>query len=170
MTTLSDSAATQKAALLALDLGQQTGWAVLSTNREMTSGSCTFKPNRFEGGGMSMLRFRNWLEEMQSLVGPFKAVLFEEVRAHKGTTAAHIYGGFLGQLTCWCEINNIPYQGVPVATIKKEVTGKGNAGKDEVITAVRALGFNPSDDNEADAIAILHWALHQGFAKGGHHE
>jgi Holliday junction resolvasome RuvABC endonuclease subunit len=167
MTTLSDNVATQKTAVLAVDLGQQTGWAVLSAVQEITSGSCTFKPNRFEGGGMSMLRFRNWLDEMQSLVGPFEAVLFEEVRAHKGTTAAHIYGGFLGQLACWCEINKIPYQGVPVATIKKEVTGRGNAGKDEVITAIRALGFDPIDDNEADAIAILRWGVAQGFGKKG---
>ena len=38
------------------------------------------------------------------------------------------------------------------------VTGKGNADKAAVIAAVRARGFNPADDNEADALAILLWA------------
>jgi len=28
-----------------------------------------------------------------------------------------------------------------------------------MVDAARARGFNPSDDNEADALAILHWAL-----------
>ena len=45
----------------------------------------------------------------------------------------------------------IPYRGVPVGTIKRHVTGQGNADKEAVIAAVRALGFDPADDNEADA-------------------
>ena len=28
-----------------------------------------------------------------------------------------------------------------------------------MIAAVRARGFNPADDNEADALAILLWAI-----------
>jgi len=28
-----------------------------------------------------------------------------------------------------------------------------------MIAAARARGYSPEDDNEADAIAILHWAL-----------
>jgi Holliday junction resolvasome RuvABC endonuclease subunit len=48
---------------------------------------------------------------------------------------------------------------VPVGTIKRFITGKGNADKQAVIDAVRARGFQPKDDNEADAIAILLWAI-----------
>jgi Holliday junction resolvasome RuvABC endonuclease subunit len=88
--------------------------------------------------------------------------VFEEVRAHRGTAAAHTYGAFLGQLTAWCELHQVPYQGVPVGTIKKHATGRGNAGKDEVIAAMRAKGFYPADDNEADALALLQWALKGG--------
>ena len=36
---------------------------------------------------------------------------------------------------------------------------EANASKDEVITAMRALGHGVTDDNEADALAILHWAI-----------
>ena len=46
-----------------------------------------------------------------------------------------------------------------MGTIKRHVTGKGNADKQAVIDAVRKLGFAPADDNEADALALLHWAL-----------
>ncbi|GAB4112596.1 MAG: hypothetical protein Fur0019_19060 [Tibeticola sp.] len=52
-----------------------------------------------------------------------------------------------------------PVQGVPVGTIKKHATGRGNAGKDQVIIAVRSRGHAPVDDNEADALALLHWAI-----------
>ena len=76
-----------------------------------------------------------------------------------GVDAAHAYGGFLGQLTAWCEQRAIPYQGVPVGTLKKHATGKGNADKAAMIAAMQAKGFHPADDNEADALALLLWAM-----------
>ena len=54
------------------------------------------------------------------------------------------------------------YQGVPVGTIKRHATGKGNAPKEAMIAAARAHGFSPADDNEADAIALLLWAIETG--------
>jgi hypothetical protein len=39
-------------AILALDLGQKTGWAVRNTDGAIASGTVEFKPGRFEGGGM----------------------------------------------------------------------------------------------------------------------
>ena len=38
-------------------------------------------------------------------------------------------------------------------------SGENTAGTHTMITAARARGFSPADDNEADAIAILFWAL-----------
>ena len=73
--------------------------------------------------------------------------------------AAHAYGGFLAHRTARGKANKIPYAGVPVGTIKRHGPGRGNADKDAVIAAVRALGFDPADDNEADALALLDWAL-----------
>ena len=65
----------------------------------------------------------------------------------------------MATLTAWCEHHQIPYQGVPVGTIKKHATGKGNAGKDDMIASVRLHGHTPVDDNEADALALLYWAV-----------
>lgn len=145
--------------ILALDLGTTTGWALRHLDGSIISGTECFKPQRFEGGGMRFLRFKRWLNELLSATHSINAVYFEEVRRHAGVDAAHAYGGFMGQLTAWCEHQNIPYQGVPVGTIKKHATGKGNAGKDDVIAAVRLRGHSPADDNEADALALLHWAI-----------
>lgn len=145
--------------ILALDLGTTTGWALCSSDGAITSGSESFRPQRFEGGGMRFLRFKRWLAELKDMAGGIDALHFEEVRRHVSTDAAHAYGGFLATLTAWCEHHQIPYQGVPVGTIKKHATGKGNAGKDLVIAAMTALGHVPVDDNEADALALLHWAI-----------
>jgi Holliday junction resolvasome RuvABC endonuclease subunit len=108
---------------------------------------------------MRYLRFTNWLTELDQLSGPIAAIWYEEVRAHAGTDAAHIYGGFLATLSAWAELRAVPYQGVAVGTIKRHATGKGNASKEAMIAAARARGFAPADDNEADAIAILQWAI-----------
>ncbi len=145
--------------ILALDLGQRTGWAIRNRDGAIASGTHEFRPGRFEGGGMMWLRFRGWLQEIDETSGGIGVVVFEEVRRHAGTSASHAYGGYLAHLTAWAEANKIPYQGVPVGTIKRHIAGKGNADKQAVIDAVRKLGFAPSDDNEADALALLNWAL-----------
>jgi hypothetical protein len=152
--------------ILALDLGSTTGWAVRTSRCRILHGTAEFRPNRYEGGGMRYLRFGKWLDQTLEVTGGIDAVYFEEVRRHIGTDAAHTYGGFLAALTSWCEAKGIAYQGVPVGTIKRFATGKGNADKQAMVAAIRERGFEPGDDNEADAIAILLWALdtHGGVA------
>ena len=149
----------ETASILALDLGSTTGWAIRNGRCRILHGTAEFRPTRFEGGGMRYLRFGNWLDQTLEVTGGIDAVYFEEVRRHIGTDAAHVFGGLLATLTSWCEGHGIPYQGVPVGTIKRFATGKGNADKKAMIAAVRERGFEPADDNEADAIAILLWAL-----------
>ena len=41
--------------------------------------------------------------------------------------------------------------------IKKHATGKGNASKEAMLASARSKGHDPSDDNEADALALLDW-------------
>ncbi|MCE8512276.1 hypothetical protein KBY22_06200 [Ruegeria pomeroyi] len=145
--------------ILALDLGTTTGWALRGYDGLITTGTASFKPGRYDGGGMRYLRFTNWLTELDRLSGPIAAIWFEEVRRHAGTDASHIYGGLMASLTSWGELRGVPYEGVPVGTIKRHATGHGNAPKEAMIAAARARGYSPADENEADAIAILHWAL-----------
>lgn len=145
--------------ILALDLGTTTGVAILNNNK-IKSYSKNFKATRFQSADRRFFNFRNHLEEIQtSLLLGLDVVYFEEVRKHIGVDAAHCYGGFKAALTMFCEDNNIPYEGVGVGTIKKHITGKGNASKEAVIKAVQALGHNPNDDNEADAISLLDYAI-----------
>jgi hypothetical protein len=89
--------------ILALDLGQRTGWAVRNVDGAIVSGVHEFRPGRFEGGGMIWLRFRAWLREIDETSGGVGVVVFEAVRRHAGTAASHAYGGYLAHLTAWAE-------------------------------------------------------------------
>lgn len=141
--------------ILALDLGTKLGWAVGFGPGDVLHGTTAFRTGRFEGGGMRWLVFRKWLQTILDEHGPLEAVYFEEVRRHAGTDAAHLYGGFIATLTAWCEAKSVPYQGIPVGTIKRHATGKGNANKAAMVAAMQAKGFTPETDNDADALALL---------------
>lgn len=147
-----------KPGILCLDLGQNTGWALRSRHGGITSGTAEFKNSRWQGGGMIFLRFTRFLTEIHQSE-KISMVFYEEVRRHKGTDAAHNYGGFWSNLIAWCELNEIAYEGVPVGTIKRHATGKGGAAKELVIQSVVQRGHNPANDDEADALALLYWAL-----------
>lgn len=142
--------------ILALDLGMKTGWALL-LGGDVTSGTEDFTTKRQEGGGMRYMRFEQFIRSLL-FYDAVDVVVYEEVRRHAGTTAAHVYGGFQATLTKLCEEMEIPYMSVPVGTVKKHATGKGNANKQLMIKAAQERGFSPVDDNEADALAILHYS------------
>jgi hypothetical protein len=75
----SQQAAPATVSILALDLGQNTGWALRDGRGVVTSGTQQFKPGRFEGGGMPLLRFVSWLDALRRAVEPLGGVFFEEV-------------------------------------------------------------------------------------------
>lgn len=144
--------------ILSLDLGTNTGWKI--GDREVSvSGVANFGNSRFDGGGVRFLKFIKFLDDMHenTRMRP-ELVTFEEVRRHAATDAAHVYGGFWSHLMAWCEKNGIPCTAVPVGTIKKYATGKGNASKTDMIVAMQAKGFKPRDDNEADAQALWEYS------------
>lgn len=144
--------------ILSLDLGTKTGYAATVDN-QIISGMQSFKPTRFEGSGMRFLKFSKWLMTIKDCYD-FEMVTFEEVRRHAGTDAAHCYGGFMACLTAFCEERKIPYQGVPVGTIKSHATGKGNASKEMMIAAANSkTNLFVADDNQADAICLLLYSM-----------
>jgi Holliday junction resolvasome RuvABC endonuclease subunit len=114
---------------------------------------------------MRYLRFRNYLCEI--LEENIDLVAFEEVRGHKGTDAAHIYGGLVATLSEECERRGLPYVGIPVGSVKKFATGKGNAGKGAMIEAAQEMwpGWS-GDDNEADARWIAETAAAEHSTEG----
>jgi crossover junction endodeoxyribonuclease RuvC len=146
--------------ILALDIATRTGFAILRADGRIESGTEHFDIRRHEHEGHRFIRFRHWLLDVKQAHGPLERIAFERV-VHVGdgqAYAAQLYGGFMACLLMFCAHHEIPQVGFAVGAIKKAWTGKGNAKKDQMVARCKELGFLPRDDNEADAIALLHLA------------
>jgi len=144
------------ASVLFLDLGTTCGFAV-GTPGCCTSGEWNLKPSRFDSWAMRAIRLRRHLEDTYQAT-KFDHAACEEVRAHAGVDAAHCYGAHLVTFQVFCEEHRIPYESVPVGTLKKFWAGTGAASKSQMIAAtLKRCGFTPVSHNEADAIAGWHW-------------
>lgn len=146
---------------LALDMSSVCGWAV-GVPGKVSYGVWQLAPRRGESPGMRYLRLRARLHALRAK-HPDIAVVFYEQAHHRGGAATEYAVGCVATVQAWCAEYGIEHAAVHSATIKKHATGKGNAPKDAVMAAMRRRGFEPIDDNEADALALLDWA----FAHGG---
>lgn len=140
--------------ILAIDPGTHCGWAVWQDGRILASGTWDLSSRRHEGGGMRLLRFERHLNEALRDVN---LIAYEEVRRHLGTDAAHIYGALTGEIQKKGEVCGIPYYAIPVGTIKKFATGKGNADKAKMVAAGEKLWGEalPEDETDARFIALV---------------
>jgi crossover junction endodeoxyribonuclease RuvC len=117
--------------------------------------------------GRIVTKLRGWervaciLQTVQDLAGDADVVVVEGYSfGSRGNTLFQIaeLGGIVRFDLCR---NGTPYVDVAPGTLKKYATGKGNAGKDEMIAAaIRRFGFEGSDNNEADAFLLWCMASH----------
>lgn len=149
--------------VLGLDPGTRCGWAYRAGDRLVGSGVWDLSGSRHEGGGMRFRRLSVALKEVLHALGEPDVLVYELVRRHLGTDAAHIYGGIIAVVTELCEARGINYYGIPVGTVKKLATGKGNASKDQMRAAAaeRWSGGVIIDDNHADALWIAEAGLQE---------
>jgi hypothetical protein len=139
-------------AILALAPGLQTGFALYPTPGMIVSGSWDLSPRRGDGG----LRYQRLKAELDRFdIAPLD-VHYEQVHGRAGMQARRVHRELLGQLKAWCLERGITPQPFGVGQIKKFWIGRGNATKDDMIAEARARGFDPVDDNEATALALLH--------------
>ena len=156
--------------ILALDCATRLGWASkheLAGREGLDWGHEDFPIPRGSSAGMRWINFLAWLERMIDQVKP-ELIVFEQpfIGAMRSGTAAEIAYGMSTRVQQVAEARGIDYRPVSAAVLKKWATGKGNAGKPEMIAAANQklqLGFADeptiSDDNEADAALILLWAM-----------
>ena len=83
-----------------------------------------------------------------------------EAAHHRGGAATEVALGFATNVQAACALYGWEHTTVHSATLKKHVTGSGRASKDAVVAAMRLRwGREVEDDNEADALAVLAWAV-----------
>jgi len=142
--------------ILALDIATKTGWA----HSCGVSGVFDLSIKRDESVGMRLLRFRNRLKEIYDLEG-VDLIAYEKLAAAYGNRqqALVVQAGLQGTMQAWAEENGVEYVGFNPGTIKKHATGKGNAGKKQMIKAAEkkwpAMQGAIISHDHADALWIL---------------
>ena len=145
--------------ILALDVATKTGFA-RNMGDAILSGSLSFALRANDGPAMRWVRFRTWLNEMHTS-GEIGALYVEQPIAFDGRSGSTtlVLGGFFATLELWAHVHDVPLTAVAIGTIKKHWTGKGSAKKPDMVRVARERGFRPKDDNEADALALLDYAM-----------
>lgn len=146
--------------VLACDLGRRTGWALELPSGAVESGVHelydTTKGVRNYQDGQRFAAFVHFLQWLDKQFTPIDVVAFEDVHpgTHKSSRQSQLYAGFRATIMMWAEERGKQVVPLPVGTIKKTVA-KGNSDKEQMIAAIRDLGYPTFDENETDAIATL---------------
>ena len=148
--------------ILALDLATKTGWAVYGshiTDKKVVSGVQVFDVKRGESPGMRFLRCRSFLNELFDMARP-NVIVYEQAH-HRGGAATRCGVGLVTVVLEFAAQHKIATMSVHSATLKKWATGSGRANKGDMIKTCISRGYQPQDDNEADAILLLLYAVEE---------
>lgn len=134
-----------------------------------------------DSGAIRFVRLRHFL----SAIRP-DAIFYEDVKnvptgvggmpvgviIARAATAAELLGAFKATVCTWAEENRVPCTGFGIGVIKKRATGKGNAGKPDMIKACNeSFGANLEvegyETTGVDNIADSSWVLLLGLEQYG---
>jgi Holliday junction resolvasome RuvABC endonuclease subunit len=153
--------------VIGIDPGTKCGWAV-RTPDQMASGVWLLKPKK---GAVVGARLGTLFWNLHNLITTWRlaragdevVVAYEDVRAHAGTTAAHVYGALVGVIELICGSFEPPIRLVPigVGTVKKFATHNGGASKAAMLYAAEqqwaGVMFDSDDEVDARWIAECAW-------------
>jgi Holliday junction resolvasome RuvABC endonuclease subunit len=167
-----------KVNILAIDPGTTCGWATLAADGQIESGVVSFKGDtpELDCYGARFNAFAAWVVEKASDVYPH-LIVFED-QHFRGKAATVLGVGYQTRLMSVAYGLQTPLMAVHSQTLKKWATGRGRASKDDMKDAADFVfrdrhaweqwglpvqnrdSFPPDgDDNEADAILLLCYAL-----------
>jgi hypothetical protein len=143
------------AGILALDLATVTGYAT-DIHGVRESGVAYFPVQKGEVRGWRFVRFSVWLYKWRDW--NLDLVVYEQAH-HRGGAATECAIGLSTRVMEFCARYRIACRSVHSQALKKFATGNGRADKIEMIRAAQRLKPGVSDDNEADALWLLEYAL-----------
>lgn len=139
--------------ILALDIASVTGWAI----SPQLYGTWNCKTLKDESVGMKLLRFKAKLREVVELEKP-ELIVYERPAGAHGNSLIH-EAKMIGIVEAYCEEKGIEYKAYSAKEIKKFGTGSGSASKNLMVEKAKdRYGYMGFDDNEADALHLLHLA------------
>lgn len=139
--------------ILALDIATRTGWAS-RINGVVESGVMDMKhlPSMAAKGWA----FNKWVSDK---IHGVNQIWIERPWMGGSGDVTFLLGGLAFTALSIAHGYNVPSFEVPPSTLKKATTGSGKASKAEMMAIVEGWGFKPIDDNEADAIALMTYAI-----------
>lgn len=166
--------------LLSLDLSTHTGWSCGSLLPQPVTHGVLHLPKTGEDIGRFLSAFREWLGHAIEELAPTDIVFESPILRGKTSLAAlrKLYG-LAGVAEMVALDYEIPIQEASLSAIRKHFIGTSKAPKDIIgddkrrawlkahtVSECRRRGFRVADDNDADALALLSYALtlkHPGF-------
>lgn len=97
-------------------------------------------------------------EIYQLMSGDLNVIVYEQAH-HRGGAATAVCVGLVTEVLAFSAEHDIETMPVHTASLKKFAAGSGRASKTDMIEAAKARGWNPQDDNEADAQLLLEYGL-----------
>ncbi|MGA0615912.1 hypothetical protein [Paracoccus sp. KR1-242] len=144
--------------ILFLDLATQMGWCEGAPEARPVSG--TMRLGRkgatdAEVFGTMMAWIGDRLSEKRYARVVFEAPVGPGMAGKTQFKTARRLGGLCAIVEAVCHLTGHPVYQASASSIRKQVLGDGRPEnpKEAVIAHVQSLGFQPKDDNEADAIA-----------------
>jgi Holliday junction resolvasome RuvABC endonuclease subunit len=146
--------------VLSLDLGTNTGWALVQDGVITESGILSLpKPDKHHPGHR-FITFSNWLRKYKTV----NEIFHENVPRFESAKAAMVYCGLLAILQMFCLTQGIRMTSIMSKSVKKEFSGNGNSDKKMMCDVAHRIGWqggHPSTDighDECDAIATA-WVI-----------
>lgn len=141
--------------ILALDLASCTGWAY-DVKGVRDSGVEDFL-RKGETTAWKFMRINAWLCKTWGYWN-FDLVVIEQPH-HRGGSATYLLNNLAGRVDEYCGRRGWEFRMVHSATIKKFATGNARAEKPQMVQAAQKLKPGVTDDNEADALWLLEYAI-----------
>lgn len=144
--------------LLALDLSTNVGWALLESGPP-TFGTLRLHPAAPGDHGRRFAQLHDWLDRTHTRLR-LDALAYEKpiLPRKSGDLATTmdtltLLWGLTAVVQLFAGQRDLPCVGVPVQAVKKAITGKGTATKEEMVTAAvgKAWSWKVANDHEADA-------------------
>ncbi len=159
--------------ILSLDVATKCGWAVDGPGGKPRLGVFN-NPSAGRGRGPVCLHFSNWLYPFAKACNPDmivaeapafggKTKLDEEGKQTGFVMSAAVAGLLIGletQVEVVAASLNVEFRSAHVQTVRRHFVGNGRPKnpKAVVMARCRQLGWDPPDDNAADAAALWDWA------------
>lgn len=89
----------------------------------------------------------------------FQVIFETSEEIQRGNKAVASHARITGVVEAWASLMDVKFIQMRPADLKRYALGKGIGDKEEMVAAAQALGYEGSNDNEADAFLIYRWGV-----------